>query len=495
MPREIPISFNRMDGGVNYSLPQNQIPDNDLAGALNFFYDPITGKPMNRPGVSRYSSTGQGTNPNGLFYSAILDKVLVAESGTLYYLDASKAYVSIGALNGLARPHFLDFNGKVLIASGGTLQSTDGLTISDVSGAPVSYKVMNYGGRVLSSGDPSYPYRISLSGPGDETDWDAVGGDSVYFDIELNVGSGITDFNLFVNDIVCFYGPEQKGITRIIIPGGDFSTAYTKQDSLVSSSINWHTSLQINNNLFFLDYNGWKSLKGVINYGDIEQDPIGEKINAVIIPTIDKDQAFMFGNPYYSQVWLKYADISTLYIFHYLQNKGKGAFLPVQFITVELCSACYLEESRFLLIGMNDGYIYKLDTELFTDNGENVPAYLRTKRVAVGGSNIIKKLFQTYLEYEGVDAGTMTLEVVTNSGNKTASLVSETVEAAFEKLYNATTLLDVATDPLYGQSLQFAISRKMVWHYDLQFILTVNTGCMKLNILECLVSPWGRRQN
>jgi hypothetical protein len=494
--REVPIYFNQMDGGVNYSLPQNIIPNNDLAGALNFFYDPLTGRPMNRPGVTRYSTNGVGTNPNGGFYSAVLDKDLVAESGTLYYLNSSKAYVSIGALNGSAKPHFLDFNGKVLIASGGIIQSTDGVTISNVANAPVSYKIMGYAGRVVSAGDPSYPYRISLCAPGDETTWSTSSpADGKYFDIELKIGNGLTDFNVLANDIVCFYGPEQKGITRLIIPENDFSNAYTKQDSQKSTSINWHSSYQASNNLYFLDYNGWKSLKGVINYGDIEQDPIGEKINAVITPTIDKNHAFMFGNPYYSQVWLRFADVQTIYVFHYVQNKGKGAFMPIQFQGLDICSAWYHEGGRFLLIGMSDGYVYKFDPTVFTDNGATVPAYIRTKRIALGGKNMIKKLTQTMLEFEAVAPGTIVLESLTNAGNNSASISGNITDEVFVKLYDATTLLNVATDPLYGQTLQTAVSNKMVWHYDLQYLLTVNSGGMKLNGLECLVRPWGKRQS
>jgi hypothetical protein len=351
MPKEYPVNFNQMDGGVNYSLPQNLIPNNDLTGALNFFYDPLTGQPMTKDGVTAYSSGNLGTNPFGLFYSSILDMILVASgtNGLLYRMPGVttgevQAINIIGSLNGSARPHFLDFNGKVLVASGGTLQSTDGNTMSDVAGAPVSYKIMAKDGRVVSAGNPSFPHRLSLCAPGDETDWDTSTGDGLQFDIELNVGEGITDFNVFVNDIVIFKGPEQRGIYRLIVPDGDYSLAYVKQDSVISSSINWHTSLNANNNLYFVDNNGWKSLKGVQNYGDIEQDPIGAKINGTIVPSIDKSQAFLFHNPYYSQIWIKYANVSTMFAFHYLQNKGKGAFMPVAFKDLNVCSSCYLED-------------------------------------------------------------------------------------------------------------------------------------------------------
>lgn len=494
--REYPISFNRMDGGVNYALPQNLIPDNDLAAALNIFYDPITGQPMTRDGVSRYSSTGQGTNPHGLFFSSILDKWLVASGGTLYYLDTSTlAYVSIGALTGSARPHFLDFNSKVLIASGGVIQSTNGTTISNVANAPISYKIMAYGGRVASSGATSAPHRLSLSAPGDETTWSTVApADGQEFDVDLNVGDGITDFNIYANDIVVFKGPEQRGSYRIIIPVGDYTQAYIKQDSYKSSSINWHTSINENNNLYFLDNNGWKSYKGVLNYGDVEQDPIGAKINGVITPSIDKAQAFMFSNPFYSQVWLKYADVQTIYAFHYLMNGGKGAFLPQEFKDLKVCSACYAEDARYLLMGMSDGYIYKLDRTLYTDNAVAVPGFFLTKRASLKNANITKKLFQTAFAYQGLSNGTVTLEALTDGGTKTATLVSTSISTGSDLLYEATGYLNDATDLLYGETLQSNLSRKMIWHYDLQYRVTVNSGALKLDRLEGLVNIWGRRQ-
>jgi hypothetical protein len=380
------------------------------------------------------------------------------------------------------------------VASGGTLQSTDGAAMTTISGAPTSYKIMSFQGRVVSSGDPTNPHQIILCGPGDETDWDTVSGNAKKFDIDLGAGSGITDFNIYANDIVVFKGPEQKGIYRLIVPEGDFSAASVKQDSLSSSSINWHTSVGANNNLYFLDYNGWKSIKGVVAYGDIEQDPIGQKINSVITPAIDKDYAFMFHNPYYSQIWLRYANVSTIYVFHYLQNNGKGSFMPIQFKDLTLCSACYLEDSRLLLMGMNDGYVYKLDTVIFTDNGVAVPSYIRTKRVPLGGINYIKKLTRTILEYEAVEAGLITLEALTNSGNVSTSLISQATTSIFTKIYNATTLLHIASESLYGQSLKSNISNKNIWHYDLQYLLSANSGGIKLNGLESLLKIWGRRQ-
>jgi hypothetical protein len=485
-----------MDGGVNYALPQNLIPNNDLAGALNFFYDPLTGQPMTRDGVSRYSTTGVGTNPNGLFFSSILNKWLVAESGTLYYLDAStKAYVSIGALNGSAKPHFLDFNSKVLIASGGVIESTNGLTLADVANAPTSYKIMAFGGRVVSSGDPSNPHRMSLSVTGDETEWSTVApADGKEFEIDLNVGDGITDFNIYAGDIFVFKGPEQRGIYQLVIPSGDYSTAYVKPISNINSSINWHTSINANNNLYFVDNNGWKSLKGVQNYGDIEQDPIGAKINGVITPSIDKAQAFLFSNPFYSQIWLKYADVQTLYAFHYLMNKGKGAFLPQEFKDLNVCSACYAEDARYLLIGMDDGYIYKLDRTLYTDNGVDSPGFFLTKRATLQSANITKKLFQTAFAYQGISDGTVTLEALTDGGTKTATLVNTSITTGSDLLYEATGYLNDATELLYGETLQSNMSRKMIWHYDLQYKVSVTSGALKLDRLEALVNIWGRRQ-
>jgi hypothetical protein len=494
-PQNWSLVLEKLDGGVNYSVPPESIADNELSGALNFVYDPNTYRLMHRPGVSRYSGTvlpGSGTqlHVKGTFYSSILDKELVVANSTLYYLDGSKNPQSIGALTGSGYPVFLDFNSKCLVASGGVLQSTDGTTISSVSNAPILSKIFHKDGRVFGIGDTSNPHRLWGSGPGDETDWDSVAGNAIYVDIENKVGEKIINAEVYKDAIIVFKGIQQRGVFAVVVPDGQYYAWYVKVLSTVSSVLNNRCCLQEENDLFFLDTTGFRSLVGVTQFGDIEQDPIGYKINSTILPTIDADYAFMVKNPYYNFTMIKYADVQTCYAYNHL----KKAFLPIQFTSLKPHSACYKEGDKVFLIGMDDGFVYKMETSVYTDNAVAVTSLIKTKKfTGKGGSRYYEILKQVVFDYEGLASGTATLSAIIDGGSKTISLASITLETGQQLLFEANGYLNDASDLLYTESFNSSISRKFVNHFDIIFLVSNDTGAIKINRLESVFQTIRRR--
>jgi len=495
MPKDWPLIISKLDGGVNYSVPEDSIKDSELSGALNYFYDPNTYRLMHRPGVSRYSGTvlaGSGTELQikGSFYSSILDKVFIVANSVLYYLDSSKNPQSIGTLNGSGYPFFLDFNGQCLIASGGVLETTDGLLLADVSGAPILSKIFTKDGRVWGTGDTANPHRVWGSGPGDETDWDSVGGNAVYFDVEQNVGDRVVNADIYKNNVIVFKGIQQRGIFAIVVPLGVYADAYVQEISTKSSALNIHCSIEEGNDLLFLDNTGFRSLVGVQQYGDIEQDPVGYKINSTLLPTLDSSFAFLARNPYYNQVLIKYADVQTCFVF----NPTKKSFLPIEFTSLKPYSACYMENDKTFLIGMDDGFLYKMETSVFTDNGVAVPAFFKTKKFTgkVGGS-FLKVLKSVIFDYEGLASGSASLQVIVNGGEKTVSLSSITPEAGSGLLFDATGYIDAATGLLYGESFSTSFINKFVNFYDIIFLVSNDTGAIRFNRLEGRCSTLKRR--
>lgn len=492
------LVFADLTGGVNYSMPPDLIADNELSGALNFFYDPNTYRLTNRPGVSRYSATGEASgNPIvGGFYSSILDIDFVVSDGELYKLDSSFEFEDIDALTGSSvKPSFIDFNGKVLIASGGNIQFTDGTTLSTIATSPDSEKIMTYAGRVVTAGDSTYPHRLTLSGPGDETDWDTSTGDAKYFDVAIGIGDGIVDFNVIGNDIVIFKGTQDKGIYRLIVPNMDFDNAYIVEGSKANTSVGWGCSVQIADDLMFLDGNGVKSLVTTQKYGDIEQDDTGRKINSVIAGTIDGSVAFVVRNPAYSQIWIKYAGTEVIYVYNWLLK----AFLPIKFQGLTMHSAWYHEDTGTFLIGMSDGFVYQLDDTTYTDNDLPVAAYFYTKRFkALANLKTLGALYrklhkQSIVDYESIDTGIATFQLEVDSGDNTITLANFQLTSGFDLLMNAVTLLNVATQSLYGQNYKTKRISKLVNFYDGRFVLFITSGGIKLNRIESRIAISGRR--
>ena len=366
--KEFTRSFGQLDGGVNYSVPPDAIADNELADSLNFIYDPYTGRPMTRPAKTKFSTGSPLSGSiNGLhkyIYSGGF-YIVCSSDGILYNLDNLNAYVSIGSIGSSDSPTFLDFNDKVIIANG-QMWSWDGTTLVNMTtdyDAPKTHCIFSLGGRILAIGDSDLPHQIKLCGPGDMTDWDASSGDAVRFDIDDKSGEGIIGGNLLLNDIIIFKGPQQRGIYRLVIPSGDFDNASIENFSNKESCLNYQSSIQYAGNLFFLDNVGFGSLKGIREYGDIGLDPIGKNINSSIVGMLNSDYAMLFGMPYYNQIWIKYSNIENLFVF----NPIKNSFMPIRFPGSIVQSAEYIESDKVLLIGMDDGGIYKLDPLSYVD--------------------------------------------------------------------------------------------------------------------------------
>jgi hypothetical protein len=351
-------------------------------------------------------------------------------------------------------------------------------------------KIFNKDGRVFGIGDTSNPHRLWGSGPGDETDWDSVGGNAVYFDIEENVGERILNADVYKNNIMVFKGVQQRGIYALVVPLGVYADAYVQHISSKSSSLNARSSIEAGNDLVFLDNTGIRSLIGVQQFGDIEQDPIGYKINATILQTIDDDFSFMAANPYYNQILIKYANVKTIYAY----NPTKKSFLPIQFEALIPYSACYREDTKQFYVGMDDGFLYKMETTVYTDNGVAVPSFFSTKRfTGKGGARFLKVLKSLLFEYDGLETGTATVEAVIDGGTRAISLLSITLGTGHQLLFEATGYIVDATDLLYGEDTSSSISNKFVNHNDIIFKVSNNTGAIKANRLEARCSTLRRR--
>lgn len=496
--KEFSVAFSQLDGGVNYSVPPEAIADNELADAMNFVYDPYTFRPMKRPALTQYSTgvplDGEINGLHKYVYSSG-SYIVCTYNGTLYYLDGALAFVEIGSIGGTGAPTFLDFNGKVIIANG-KLWSWDGTTLTDLTtddSAPKTSCIFSWGGRVLTIGDTDLPHQVKLSGPGDETDWDDVSGAAYRFDIDEATGEGIIGGNLLGSNIIVFKGPQQRGIYRLIIPNGDFATAYVESFSNKSSCLNYLATLQYAGNLFFMDNNGFGSLRGIQEYGDIGQEPTGSKINSAIIPSLSSSYAMLFDFPYYNQVWIKYANLETMFAY----NPIRGSFMPIKFPGHVVQSACYIESSKTLLLGMEDGYIYYLDVLSYQDQTQivQVPyaeyaAFLKGKRFfgpkdSSTGSMYQKLLKNTVLQYEGLAVGSLTLEALTDGGSVSTTLLSETLDTGDLLIgEDLTSIIYGDTGEIFATSFNNKISRVQKLYYDLQYQLSCNEGAMKMNRIE-----------
>ena len=111
------LRINDFSGGLNLTINEEAIKNNELSQAENWEYSYPTGKLKTREGITLVKDVG--VDIDTLFYADNLD-IFLFSSGTTLYKYAGGNVTNIGTLNGADIPTFALWDtDKVLIASGG----------------------------------------------------------------------------------------------------------------------------------------------------------------------------------------------------------------------------------------------------------------------------------------------------------------------------------------------------------------------------------------
>lgn len=472
-----------LNGGLNYASTPTNLADNELRRAHNFIYDPETDFLVTRPGTSCQTATAVGAAIlNGLYYEKnATDKYHVsAAGGKLYYLTGASldTFTEIGALtNSTDIPSFLTFNSKLLIADNGTaIRTWDGSSYTTLAGSPKATALATIGSRVVSNASDE-PDSVYLSGPEDETDWDTVSGAAVGVKAGYGDGMSVVGFGVFGDDLIIFKkGDAEKRIYRLNVSDATPANWYVTLLSSNNTAQNHSATADAWSNVFFVDTNGFKSVKGVDVYGDLQVDPIGKKVNTVFSAQADCD--FLTYLPNYNAIWFGLSER----VFCYTEQRNADGEMVPAFTDLVFqqgrIRAVYQAGDDVFLCG-NNGHIYKMNSAVATD--ETVPATtaayvsaLRTKTLAFGSDGILRKL-QWYLRPK--KSGTALLYAYKDEETevllKTVTLTNEG-----EYLYDATGDLADATDFLYddGYYAWTETTRNRVRNDQMAFEIYLTSG-------------------
>lgn len=296
-----------LNGGLNYAVSPSNIADNELVLATNMIYDPSTDYLITRPGTSCVAASQalsiqllteggdrivtEGSDPIGgadehpiltIYYyekSNSVAYLVCAYNGKLYYLSGT-SWEEIGDLTDTTTvPSFLTFNTKLLIADGGDhIRTWDTSTYTTLATSPKATALKMIKNRVVCNATDE-PDSVYLSKPNDETDWNTSG-----TAVGLKAGYGdnlaVNGFAVYGDDlIISKKGDALKKLYRLNVADSTTSNWYIKELSTNNCAQNPQSIMEAWNNVFFVDSNGFKSLKGVQKYGDLQVDAIGRKIN------------------------------------------------------------------------------------------------------------------------------------------------------------------------------------------------------------------------
>lgn len=443
----------RFDGGLNYSEAASQIQDNELARALNVVYNSQTGVPETRQGTRCVTASPLANPLLKLYYyeKSSSSKWLIGVSGGyLRYLDVD-TWTSIGALNDSTTvPSLSTFNTNLLVADGGTnIKKWNGTAFSALSDGFGATAISEIGGRVVIN-STSEPDLVVFSGVEDETMWNTADATNPAIGIRVGFGDNmaVNGFAVFGTDlIVSKCGASEKRFYRI-------STAGTPAEwsvSLITGNNccqNPHAIVSAFNNIYFMDDNGFKSIMGVTEYGDLQVDITGVKINNALTNGVCRELRFI---PAFTAMWFCFYDrVYACHKFISAQGQSQILFTDMMFQQGNINSVLQADDTVYL--AGDNGYLYRIDSEADTDEVtpgvfESYPTVVVTKRFNFFGGGILRK---TDVEFKALELTTTSYAYLrANTTEKTGTLINTiNVKSAVQEIYYATGDLATATQTL-----------------------------------------------
>ncbi len=430
--------------GLNYMQAASTIDDNEMIIAENIMYDVNTDKIQVRPGTNCISATSL-TNPIRALYEYIKDAthqyIIAASLDKLYYLDTD-TFVEIGTLSSATvTPSMVTFNGKLLVADGSTnIMSWDGTTYAAVStGAPKASALGVIKNRVVANHDDE-PDSVYLCALEDATTWS--GGTSLGLKAGYGDGLKVNGFatlgdDLIISKVGLYTTSNTKRLYRLNTEDTTSSNWYIAFLSGVNAFSSHSCAVAAFNNVFFGDTNGFKSVKGVQEYGDIAVDAVGRKVNTIF-------ENYEATHVQYIPAFNCIMFINAGRIYCYYDNNQ--AFTKLEFNQGEINSVC--EASGAVYLGGRNGHLYKLDPGRSTD--ETAPdttsvftSEIITKAFTTPGEIILKRI---KLLVRPISEATVRVWAYKPSGTE-VQLKEISMGDAGEYLYN---MDDVGEDELYN---------------------------------------------
>lgn len=441
----LPVALT-LDKGVNYGRTGEAMGDNELQAARNVIYDPNTMRLTTRPGTACVlSEAGKMTSSIRAIYHYVKDSstaYLVCASGsTLYYLSGN-TLTEIGSLaSSSVMPSFLTFNGKLLIADGSAaIRTWDGSTYTTIAGSPQADCLSMIKNRVVANA-VNEPDSVYLSAPNDETDWNTAGsavGLRAGFGDGLKVnGFAVLGDDLFISKVGRSTTSAKK-IYRLNVAALTTTSWYCEHFSSNNAFVAHQCAVSAFNNVYFADTNGFKTVKGIQEYGDLAVLPAGTKVNSILENAVCTQMAFTAS---YDAIWFLVSNRIYCY------TAFNDAFTDMDFTWGAVTAVC--DANGIVYLGGDNGYLYKLDEDRYRDEvtpntHEYYESYVVTKAFSAGEEILLKRLRALFRP-----KAASTINVWGVLSDESATLLgSASMGSEGSYLYDATGYLYDATDHL-----------------------------------------------
>lgn len=481
-------------GGVDRSRPPFLIDAQFAYDMTNFYYDPATGYPTTRPGLKKHSSAAAPNAINGVYelvIGGVSTTVISCEDGKLYKLDGALAPALIGTLSGTERPMFGTLNGKLVVASGSVLQTSDGATLSNTTSPDCKIlmdSIQKSSARVAVAGNATTPDRVNRGGTNDPTDWNFAGteANAKYLEAGYKDGLEISGLCTFQNETFIHKRTPNKGQRRILRANlsADSSAWYCYEFSRSRAALSPHLLCEVGD-VFFLDLEGPQRLTMVENQGSVPWKviPYGTRVSGEISKFIATD-GFMWYDPVFRIIMIKPTKNSEQF---YCVDPAAERWTYFRFAPNILCGA-YVGGK--MLFGAADGYVYEYDLTSATDDGAAYTKTIETKWFDLNTSfrNLLK---DKYLNVIGVTAGSLSM------GIKVAGELKYTKVINFDEAWWSWARVNATLPADWTELLTKTMSviyrdKQAVSGDQFSIVLTVTSGLCSIGQLGGRVAVAGR---
>ena len=405
----VSCSLSNLTGGMNASVPENMIAENEAALLENYMFE--QGVLRTRDGYSE-PLIGVGEPIDKIWYDLSTDGFLLAgkppadgsEGANIYYAYVGEQPTSLGKLTGRERPMCCRFSDKIIIASGGKLQYYDYKNpLVTVESSFLSDNLWVQDMRLGTSkrGDDNLRY----SSTGDCTSAEAWKEDTnmisqaQWYQIGACDGGDIITVLTLAGDLIVFKtndrGYRISGTVPDLSSDSVLSDTHAEDDreafALMGGTIVFATDLVL------------RSLQTTTTYGNFDTAEVAYKINRLLQENCHKPKVWNMLTR--RQLWIRpsEADKKTFYIYQY----DTGAAYKYVFHD-DINDA--VETSNGIMLATDKG-VCRMNDEYTTDNGEPIHSKIISK-MYITPNRIITRYFDIFVEgREGDEDGKIHVQV------------------------------------------------------------------------------------
>lgn len=386
--------FSPLSGGINVSVPAEQIAENEMAECENFIFDKDTARLVGRGGLTEISTFQ--SNVKELYYDidtnmtfAFLDN---RDCYALVLGDVESQRTFLEAVTGSGKPKCCKFKNMLFVASGGHLQfydfSADKNWLQSITNAPVCDDLFYRWGRLMVTMSGSD--RITYSYVGDATSaeaWVENTDDpaaSRWIDIGSDDSGEIINIVPLATDIIIF---KSNGKAYQFCGDNSIDTwaVYNIANftDLTGDFTPGLAATNLGNEVAFLSLRGLKTLSATQDYGNIAATDIGSKFNKLITDGLYEPEMYNLRR-HKTLIIRPTADKKYFVAYNY----GINAATVLRF-AFEVSSILETKDDLFVAAGNK---IYRWTPEATTDDGQAINYLIKPRKVLKSDEMLIKAI-------------------------------------------------------------------------------------------------------